>query len=362
MVRWIRKIVRTFLLTATAVAVILGTTVAFAALVLNPRVGITEGLEESILRDANIPEVAEPITLRVLTFNIAVAYLFTTNREERTEAIAAKIAALDPDLVGLQEAWTADEREQLYARLASTSRLRYHQYYPSGTVGSGLLILSAFPIEEVSFYRYRHSNPWWRIWEGDWWAGKGIALARVRLPNGVLLDFYNTHAQATRENPENVKARTKQMAELVDYLHRSHIHTAPAFVVGDFNGHPNGEDIQTAVRGVPLIRLMTLPTELDHIFAIADEHYEYEVMETIAVQERIHVHGADIFLDRAPTPREIWQMWTTKESITTLSDHDGYLSVIRIVPKPHPQSPKDITARYGAEPAPYVAIPEGRDS
>src|SRR5690606_4091093 len=127
--------------------------------------------------------------------------------------IAERLVALDPDIVGFQEAFIAADREVLQAGLAA-SRLQHFQYYASGTVGSGLLIASAFPIREAWFCRFSKSNPWYKFNEGDWWAGKGVALARLELPEGGgFIDFYNTHAQAGYGNPAYKVVRNFQMAE-----------------------------------------------------------------------------------------------------------------------------------------------------
>ena len=95
-------------------------------------------------------------------------------------AIGKLLADLQPDLVGIQEAFVSADREILVEQLRNT-RLKYYKYFPSGLVGSGLWILSAFPIQETHFHRFPKNGKLYKIWHGDWWAGKGIALARKRM-------------------------------------------------------------------------------------------------------------------------------------------------------------------------------------
>ncbi|MBU4212210.1 MAG: hypothetical protein KKD33_06465, partial [Verrucomicrobia bacterium] len=143
--------------------------------------------------DTRIREVAlirqthgltKPVTLKIVTFNIHDIYVGSTDRAERMRAIAEKLCTLDPDIVGFQESFIKKDRNILIERLKKGSRLQYHQYYPSRVVGSGLLISSAFSITERSFLRFKDSNPFYKVTEGDWWAGKGVALAQVKLPDG----------------------------------------------------------------------------------------------------------------------------------------------------------------------------------
>src|SRR5690606_22364249 len=139
----------------------------------------------------------------------------------------------DPDIVGFQEAFIARDRAVLQQRLAG-SRLTQFQYYASGSVGSGLFIASAYPIRETWFCRFIDSNPWHKFSEGDWWAGKGVALARIELPVGMV-DFFNTHAQAGYGNPAYDLVREKQMTQLAGFVNDARLRTAPALLVGDMN-------------------------------------------------------------------------------------------------------------------------------
>ncbi len=93
-------------------------------------------------------------------------------RPERMQAIAEKLCKIDPDIVGFQECFIESDREILITELKRNSRLKYHFYYPSRLVGSGLLISSAFPLIEKSFHQFKASNPAYKVWEGDYWAGK----------------------------------------------------------------------------------------------------------------------------------------------------------------------------------------------
>ena len=259
--------------------------------------------------ETSVTRLETPVTLKVATFNIHDMYVESANRSERMRAIANQLCELDPDLVGFQEAFIKKDRKILIERLREGSRLAYHQYYPSGVVGSGLLILSAYPIVGHGFFKFSESNPFYRIKEGDWWAGKGIALARVELEDGgVLLDFYDTHAQASYGNPAYKVIREKQMVEVAGFINRTRTRVGPLLLVGDMNCWVGQKDFEAVAQGADLRRVMKIPSGIDHIFAGNDPHYRVDVLGTVEIAGEIAM----------------------KEGIVALSDHRGYISTLRI--------------------------------
>lgn len=306
-------------------------TIIVAAIAINPKTAAATDYDTSPFLSTPPPLLQSAMTLKIVTFNIADGYLFTTNRRERIRAIAALLTKLDPDIVGLQEAFIASDRELLLDALRE-SRLQYHTHYPAATVGNGLLTLSAYPIVESYFHRYRANNPWYKIYQGDWWAGKGVGLARIALPSGAQLDFYNTHAQAGRRDEDNLRVRQVQMRELSAFINASRSGTAPAFLVGDFNTRIGRQDLQHAVDTARLQSMVTMDTGIDLIFTVENELYDINALETQTLEGATQGSAAAIFLSRAPTPRELWKMWFGKGETTSLSDHTGYMSTISIKP------------------------------
>lgn len=230
--------------------------------------------------DTRIPEVmlsrqayglTEPVTLKIVTFNIHDIYVGSTDRNERMRAIAEKLCMFDPDIVGFQESFIREDRNALIETLKRGSRLQFHQYYPSRVVGSGLLISSAFSITQRSFLRFKDSNLFYRVTGGDWWAGKGVALARVELPDGIgFVDFYNTHAQAGYGDRGYETVRKNQMTELARFVNRSRTGITPALLVGDMNCKVGGDDFEAAVEGANRQRVMNIDSGVDHVFAVRD--------------------------------------------------------------------------------------------
>lgn len=301
----------------------------FAALFLNPRTGAVIH-RPSGTRPAPSQAVLDgSLQLKIVTFNIADGYLFTANRAERMRAIGALLTKLDPDIVGLQESFVSGDRQILLQALAQ-SRLRYHADYPAATVGNGLLTLSAFPITEVQFHRFQNNNPWYKIHQGDWWAGKGVGLARICLPSEQRIDFFNLHAQPDRRDPDNRKVRALQMDEMAVFINRSTSDVVSALVVGDFNTSIEAPDLRQAMNKARMHPAVTLDTGIDAILAVDAPGYEVKAIDTIRLRGVTQGRSAAIFLDRAPTLVELWRMRCGPAETTPLSDHDGFMSTLSI--------------------------------
>jgi sphingomyelin phosphodiesterase 2 len=277
----------------------------------NGRIGADTDFQSSALLQHPPEALTKEITLKLVTFNIQDTWVVGQDRPERMRGIGATLTALDPDIVGFQEAFIPADRAVLMAALKD-SRLKHFQYFRSGTVGCGLFVASAYPIAEAYFHRFSVAGDWYKIWEGDWWAGKGVALARIQLPGGGLFDFYDTHAQAGYGNAQYNVVRKGQMTELGTFVTASRMRTVPAFLVGDMNCRPGAEDFGAAVFGANLLRVKNLDTHIDHIFTVKDPHYDVEVLDTVKIDEQTEAKGRRV----------------------DLSDHKGYMSTVRIRPRP----------------------------
>lgn len=276
----------------------------------NDHTGVSVVFSDSALLGNKPPALTKPLTLKLVTFNIQDLLVVARDHEDRMRAIARKLGELDPDIVGFQEAFITDHRKILMEGLDKGSRLKHFQYFESAYMGSGLLIASAFPIEEAWFLRYRASNPWWKLWEGDYWAGKGAGLARIALPDGGMVDFFTTHAQAGYGNAAYKIVRKDQMTQLGEFIRDARLGTVPAFLTGDMNCRPGSEDYETVVNTAGLLRIMNIQSAIDHIFAVDDPRYTLDVIDTVRIDEKV----------------------TLGDKTFDLSDHNGYMSTVTVSP------------------------------
>jgi len=90
-------------------------------------------------------------TLRLLSLN-CWGLPFLPNRINRMEAIGREIGSGKYDVIGLQEIWSRDDW-MLVSGLARDGGLKFSTYYPSGAIGSGLGIISRYPILDTDFKR-----------------------------------------------------------------------------------------------------------------------------------------------------------------------------------------------------------------
>jgi len=281
----------------------------YALIRINVTAGVPTGTPSGLLLDPP-PPLQTPLELRVATFNIHNPPLDGEHSHARMRSIGAKLMVLDPDVVGFQASMAQEGRAALIEEL-SHSRLQHFQYYPSGLRGSGLLIASAFPIEEIHFHRYASGGAWYMFWEGGFWMGTGAALARLELPGGGYLDFFNAHAQDARDSPRYEAIRETQLREFADFVTRMQGPTLPSIAVGDLHESPGDRGYDLLLRGARLERMMTLPSRHGHIFAVESEHYDFEVLDTEVIEEQVRV--GDMEFD--------------------LSPYSGYISSIRITPR-----------------------------
>nr|CAD7573990.1 unnamed protein product [Timema californicum] len=145
------------------------------------------------------------------------------NRAERMKAIAEELSRAEYEVVCLQEVWMQRDYKQISCRCSAV--LPYSHYFhrvtgyrfrsprfnpprflnPSmkqwvrnwvnsvfGVLGSGVCVLSKFPIEDVFFHQWPVNGYIHKIQHGDWFGGKGVGLCRISVA-GIKINVYTTH-------------------------------------------------------------------------------------------------------------------------------------------------------------------------
>ena len=163
------------------------------------------------------------------------------------------------DVVAFQEVWHKRERKILRQAASAAGLIHQHYWelgvglplYP-GTGGTGLLICSRYPILVKSFHRFNVTGKIYRFDHGDYMAAKGVGLARIDTPGGVV-DVYNTHILAEYSGKPETKedtyhsCRVAQAFELAQFIRLVSQNTPLTVLCGDLNLDPDS-------RGVSLIR------------------------------------------------------------------------------------------------------------
>lgn len=182
-------------------------------------------------------------TINILTLNCWGLKYIAKLRKERLEEIGKRIAITSPtpEIVGLQECWTQEDYQKI--REITRHILPYGKFYHSGIFGGGLAILSKWPIEESSMFRYTLNGRPTAFFRGDWYVGKGVACARIRLGprESDVAEVFCTHLHAPYESePKDsyLCHRTSQAWEISKLMRGAAERGHLVIALGDFNMTP----------------------------------------------------------------------------------------------------------------------------
>lgn len=184
-----------------------------------------------------------PSTVNVVSYNCWGLKFIAKVRNERLDEIARRLATAQPvpEIVGLQECFT--QRDYQTIREYTKNILPYGKFYYSGCFGIGLVILSKWPIEESSMIRYNLNGRPTAFFRGDWFVGKGVACARIRLGprKNDIAEVFCTHLHAPYENELNdsyLCHRTAQAWEIAKLMRGAAERGHLVIALGDFNMTP----------------------------------------------------------------------------------------------------------------------------
>ncbi|GAM35877.1 hypothetical protein TCE0_017r04544 [Talaromyces pinophilus] len=188
-------------------------------------------------------EGTSPTRIRILTLNCWGLKYLSKFRHERMSEIGRQIAIADdpPQIVGLQECWTQQDYKSI--RKQTKHLLPYGKFYYSGVFGGGLAILSKWPIEESSMFAYPLNGRPTAFFRGDWYVGKGVACARIRMGPRAddIAEVFCTHLHAPYEKEPHdsyLCHRTAQAWEISKLMRKAAERGHLAIGLGDFNMVP----------------------------------------------------------------------------------------------------------------------------
>lgn len=167
----------------------------------------------------------------VLSYNVGGIPVIHPRVAERMRAIAPLLG--EYDVVGLQEAWRDKDSEALWRGSGLSDYARYQR---DVAIGTGLSILSRFPIIEKRQRRFSLRPSALRVYQGEWPANKGVLMVRLQTPKGRV-DVYDTHLIADYENARYRTIRLAQVFELAEFV-RETSGDAPFVLLGDLNAAP----------------------------------------------------------------------------------------------------------------------------
>lgn len=175
---------------------------------------------------------AEPLKLRVLTWNVWGLPAVSTNLEARMNALPDAIAKLGADIVLLQEIWAEGDGDRIKQGLkergyAHVSHLAHTEYGMTG-----LFTASKLPLEDMRFHPFASGRVGHSFWHLEWIASKGVGSYTLQTPLGAL-EVQNTHLQAQYDTDGYAAERLSQVSEIL-VMDRDQPRR-PLILGGDFN-------------------------------------------------------------------------------------------------------------------------------
>jgi len=296
--------------------------------------------------------------LRIATLNTWGAP-YARHRRARMQAIAGQLLAMTLDAVCLQEIFLPQDRRML---MEATAEAYPHQvYFASSAIGSGLLILSRYPVQRQAFHRYSLAGKPQRLQHGDYYVQKGIGLAVLETPLGSLALFNtHTHAQYLPDEDNEYAAFTGgNLYEAAQFIQAQAL-GLPVVLCGDLNVTPNqvGYALLSKVYGLVDAYAALHPGEMGYTFrrdnpyvgGNVDQRLDYVFLRDVQAE------STDIAFDE----RLIGEC-----GALALSDHVGLVAELRLgeTARPLPDSApleallaQVVLAQAQAEAAYYSAL------
>jgi endonuclease/exonuclease/phosphatase family metal-dependent hydrolase len=197
-----------------------------------------------VLKEASMTPIET--RLRVMTWNLWGLF---GPWEERQPAIAATLAAIDADVIALQEVFQVGDRNQA-AELAAGLGLGYEHVYASrldiNGQKMGNAVLSRWPITGHEIVPLPAPPDADEL--------RTVIRADIDGPRGTL-QVFSTHLN-WRFDQSHV--RQDQVATIAKFVHDSPLRNYPPVLCGDFNAVPDSDEIRmlTGRMGTPVPKLV----------------------------------------------------------------------------------------------------------
>jgi endonuclease/exonuclease/phosphatase family metal-dependent hydrolase len=238
----------------------------------------------------------------------------TGARSGRYPKIARELERLDPDIILLQEAWTAKARRSAPAggRWAVARADGQHTFFQQ----SGLITLSKFPILGGQFY------PFSRAAYPDRFVNKGALKVTVRLPDGRMLNVWNVHLQ----DGGSAELRLSQVRELAARVQAADDGQVADLVGGDFNCTPRSDLCGELVKSLgPSVQQLGGAEPFVTWDGLSAKPGAGQTLDYIFIR------GQEILQNPQAAPRAVFAAGSPDQR---LSDHLGMEAVVDLSPAP----------------------------
>ena len=271
------------------------------------------------------------LSLKLVTYNIwGLPSWMTGARPGRYPPIARELERLDPDIILLQEAWTAKARTSAPAngRWAIARAAGQHTFFQQ----SGLVTLSKWPIVGGEFY------PFSRAAFPDRFVNKGVLKVTVQLAGGQVFNVWNVHLQEG-DWPE---IRLSQVRELLSHVQAAEDDQVADLVGGDFNCTPESLLCRELVNSLgPSVQQLGGADPFVTWDGLSAKRCAGQTIDHIFIRKRT------TFQNLQAVPRVAFATTSLAER---LSDHLGIEAVVNLSPAPIPTAVVDRLPDSSPEP------------
>jgi endonuclease/exonuclease/phosphatase family metal-dependent hydrolase len=201
-----------------------------------------------------------PKQLRVATLNTGLIAV-TPLMAERLEMLLASDLLRKYDIVALQEVTLAADAARIVAKARELGLGFSHAFdggvgipFWPGCQGTGLLVLSRWPMQETIYRRYVVNGKPEHLHHYDYYGAKGTGLCRIALGGGSTLNLYVTHMHAAYNDnyadqaagvaDEYAQHRAAQALQMSEFIRST---SAAATSGGGSSGSGSSADLTLAV-------------------------------------------------------------------------------------------------------------------
>lgn len=272
--------------------------------------------------------------VRVATLNVwALPTPLAEQVSARLHAITNLLPTLELDAIALQEVWTSAARDALITG-GRRADLNHVWHNDASFGGSGLLILSRLPIEQVRFERYALRGPAEQISQGDFYGGKGFAQVRLGTAAGPL-SLVNTHLQARYSKTVPHEYRTLRAGQIVQLSLAVHELQEPLIVAGDFNMQAEDESYRV-LTGLTQLRDIAAELNAAEPTVMADNAYRSGTSKPDRRIDYVFARdGSNARVVSRSAERIFDDRLTLGSKPASYSNHAGVMVELEIVPGPH---------------------------
>lgn len=201
-----------------------------------------------------------PAQLRVATLNTGLIAV-TPLMAERLEMLLNSDLLQKYDIVALQEVTLAGDAARIVARARELGLGFAHAFdggvgipFWPGCQGTGLLVLSRWPMQETVYRRYVVNGKPEHLHHYDYYGAKGTGLCKIKLGD-ITLNLFVTHMHAAYNDnyadkesgvaDEYEQHRTAQALQMSEFIRATSSSADLILAVGDFNSLPNSLGMRT---------------------------------------------------------------------------------------------------------------------